>query len=329
MDAPPSFGEVPALLWKVAIFCGIIVFIKVYFKGSPTYSRAVIGGKTAIVTGANQGIGKEIARELADRNGRIILACRDKMEGKAAAEEIKKQTKNKDIFFKYLDLSSFDSVHKFSEEIHKEEDKIDILINNAAVMMNPELTRTTDGFEEQWQVNYLGAFLLTHLLVDLLKAGSGGRIVNVSCRAHGAGKIDFDNLSAEQEYIPREAYTQSKLALILFTRELAKKLEGTNAVTNSCHPGVCNTNLLRHMPLQSSSFLSYTTFPFIWLLMKTAKDGMNTPVTCAIADEIAGISGKYFSDCVEKEPADQAKDDEVAKKLWDISMKMVGLGKSE
>ncbi|XP_014663913.1 PREDICTED: retinol dehydrogenase 13-like [Priapulus caudatus] len=331
MQGPPGLGfdDIPSGVWKIAILIGVLVFIKVYFKGAVTYSHALAKGKTFILTGGNQGIGMELAKEIASRGGRIILACRNLESAKEAADEIKKAARNKEVYVKHLDLASLDSVHKFSEEIHKEEEKIDVLINNAGVMMNPELSKTKDGFEEQWQVNYLSHFLLTHLLLDLLKAADRGRIVNVSCRAHGAGEMMFNNLNGEQEYEPRRLYSQSKLAQVLFTRQMAKTLEGTNVTVNAAHPGVCNTNLLKHMPLHSNKFLMITTAPIVFMLMKSAKDGMNTPLTCAIADEISGVSGKYFSECMEAEPSKNALDDDVASRLWDVSMKMVGLGKGE
>jgi NAD(P)-dependent dehydrogenase (short-subunit alcohol dehydrogenase family) len=181
-------------------------------------------GKTVIITGANTGIGKETARDLAWRKARVILACRDITKGLKTAAEIIESTGNKDVEVKKLDLATFKSIRKFAKEVNEEEEKISILINNAGYL-GPR-KKTTDGLETIFQVNYLGHFLLTDLLLDKIKASSPSRIINVSSAQHTSGKINFDDLQGEKKYGQFTAYNQSKLAQVMFTKQLANKLQG-------------------------------------------------------------------------------------------------------
>lgn len=187
-------------------------------------------GKTVIITGANTGIGKETARDLAWRKARVILACRDITKGLKAAAEIIESTGNENVEVKKLDLASFKSIKAFAEEVLMEEEKIDILINNAGYL--GPYAKTEDDLETTLQVNYLGPFLLTHLLLDKIKASSSSRIINVSSVQHRYGKINFDDLQGEKKYSRFTAYNQSKLALVMFTRLLAEKLKGKYSCLN-------------------------------------------------------------------------------------------------
>ncbi|GFS25742.1 retinol dehydrogenase 12 [Elysia marginata] len=183
-------------------------------------------GKTVVITGCNTGIGFETAKDLALRGGRIIMACRDMEKCEAAAKEIKDVTGNSNVLCKRLDLSSFDSVRTFCEDFNKNETRLDLLINNAGVMMCPKLL-TQDGLEMQIGTNHFGHFLLTNLLLDKLKASSPSRIVVLSSRAHTRCKqISFDDINSEKSYDRMKAYAQSKLANVLHVKELAKRLEG-------------------------------------------------------------------------------------------------------
>ncbi|XP_078000730.1 retinol dehydrogenase 13-like [Glandiceps talaboti] len=298
-----------------------LFYLRKYFRGGVSTSTARLDGKTVIVTGANTGIGKETARDLAKRGARVILACRDQERANAALEEIKKSTDNKNVVVKMLDLASLQSVRKFAKEINQEESRLDILINNAGVMWCPYM-KTQDGFEMQLGVNHLGHFLLTNLLLDLLKKSTPSRIVNVSSIAHEPGKINFDDINSEKEYSKSAAYGQSKLANILFTRELSKKLQGTGVTVNALHPGVIQTELGRHLNKYIRYAMSVLLAP---VFLKTPVDGAQTSIHCAVEEDLKDVSGLYFSDCIPKEPQPQAQDDEVAKKLWDLSAKMVGL----
>ena len=212
-------------------------------------SKARLAGKTVIITGANTGIGKETAIDMAKRQARVIMACRSVERGEKAAEEVRRASGSSNVVFQQLDLASLTSVRRFCERVLKEEPRIDILINNAGIMACP-YWKTEDGFEMQFGVNHLGHFLLTNLLLDRLKEAPAARIVNVSSSGYKFAKcINFDdiNINSEQSYNPWQAYCQSKLANILFTRSLAKRLEGTNVFTNCLHPGVIRTELGRHM----------------------------------------------------------------------------------
>ena len=210
-------------------------------------SQTKLDGKTVIITGANTGIGLETAVDLAKRNARVILACRSVERGETAAVEVRKRSGNDDVVFVQLDLASLDSVRKFAAKILEEEPRIDILINNAGVMALPERKLTQDGFEMQFGTNHLGHFLLTNLLLNRIKEAPLARIINVSSSAHKMGNIDFDNLNSEKSYSSVYAYGTSKLANILFTRSLTKRLEGTSVTANALHPGVIWTEITRHL----------------------------------------------------------------------------------
>ena len=218
-----------------------------YIAGAICRSTASLAGKTVIITGANTGIGKITAIDMAKRQARVIMACRSVERGERAVEEVHKASGSTNVVFRQLDLASLTSVRRFSEHVLKEEPRIDILINNAGIMACP-YWKTEDGFEMQFGVNHLGHFLLTNLLLDRLKAAPAARIVNVSALAYAGAKcINFDDINSERSYTPWGAYCQSKLANVLFTRSLAKRLEGTSVVANSLHPGIIHTELGRHM----------------------------------------------------------------------------------
>ncbi|XP_062133076.1 retinol dehydrogenase 14-like isoform X2 [Drosophila sulfurigaster albostrigata] len=277
-------------------------------------------GKVVIVTGSNTGIGKETVLELARRGATVYMACRDKSRAEQARLEVIRETKNQNIFFRELDLASLDSVRKFVDEFKKEQSKLDILINNAGIMLCPHML-TKEGFEMQLGVNHMGHFLLTNLLLDLLKKSLPSRIVNVSALAHVNGTINFDDLNSEKSYSPRKAYGQSKLANILFTRELAKRLEGTNVTVNALHPGVVETELSRHVKIFNNPIFRFLVSPLVWLIFKTAKNGAQTTLYAALDPDLNGVTGLYFSDCKPKEVSAAAKDANSAKRLWEESEK--------
>ncbi|XP_060655622.1 retinol dehydrogenase 14-like isoform X1 [Drosophila nasuta] len=277
-------------------------------------------GKVVIVTGSNTGIGKETVLELARRGATVYMACRDKSRAEQARLEVIRETNNQNIFFRELDLASLESVRKFVDEFKKEQSKLDILINNAGIMLCPHML-TKEGFEMQLGVNHMGHFLLTNLLLDLLNKSSPSRIVNVSALAHVNGTINFDDLNSEKSYSPRKAYGQSKLANILFTRELAKRLEGTNVTVNALHPGVVETELSRHVPIFNNPIFGFLISPLIWLIFKTPKNGAQTTLYAALDPDLNGVTGLYFSDCKPKEVSAAAKDANSANRLWEESEK--------
>lgn len=322
MAVRQSIWKIAGPLSTIATCAGGIFLLKNYFAGGVCNCKAKLDGKTVIVTGANTGIGREAALDLASKGARVILACRNLKKAQLAAEGIQKATGNKKVFVKELDLASLKSVRNFAEEFYQSEDRLDILINNAGIMRCP-YWKTEDGFEMQFGVNHLGHFLLTNLLLDMLERSKGSRIINVSSLAHIRGKIRFDDLVSEHDYSPGPAYAQSKLANILFTRELSKRLEETDVLVTAVHPGVVKTELARHTSFGKSRLASLTLAPITWLFFKTPRQGAQTTIHCAVADNVE--SGLYYSDCKPKEPADQAKDDKAAKQLWEVSADLVGL----
>uniref|UniRef100_UPI0037E85654 retinol dehydrogenase 14b n=1 Tax=Semicossyphus pulcher TaxID=241346 RepID=UPI0037E85654 len=288
------------------------------------YPADTMRGKTVIVTGANCGIGKALAGELLKLHARVIMACRDQRSAEEAAKDIKKQAgpEQGEVVIKHLDLASLESVRKFCEEINEEESKIDVLINNAGLYQCP-YTKTEDGFEMQLGVNHLGHFLLTLLLLDLLKSSAPSRIVVVSSKLYKYGHINFDDLNSESNYNKSFCYSQSKLANLLFTLELAQQLEGSGVTVNALTPGIVRTKLGRHVQIP---FLAKPLFYLASLVFfKSPLEGAQTPLYLACSPEVEGVSGKCFANCEEEQLMDKATDEQAAKRLWDISRRMVGL----
>ncbi|XP_068083163.1 retinol dehydrogenase 12-like [Anabrus simplex] len=284
-------------------------------------SRRQLHGKTVIVTGANSGIGKETARDLARRGARVILACRDMDRGKEAQDDIIRSTGNKNIVIYKVDVSSLNSVREFVKTVKKFEDRLDILINNAGASGVP-YKKTADGLNLLMQINHFGPFLLTVLLLDLLKKSAPSRIIMVSSILHAQAILDLDDLNYEKSYSIATAYNDSKLANILVANELARKLQGTGVMVNSLHPGVVFSNIWRRFPV---SLLKI----FFGFFFKTNEEGAQTSIYLAVSEEVEGVTGKYFSDCKMVKPSKRAKDEGLAKRLWEKSEELVQLQASE
>ena len=299
--------------------------LRPYIAGGVCTSQATLEGKTVIVTGANTGIGKETALDLATRGARVIMACRNLRKAEDALKEIVQKSGNKNIVAKRLDLASLKSVREFAEDVNNNEARLDVLVNNAGLFAKT-LTTTEDGFETSMGVNHLGHFLLTNLLLDLLKKSAPSRIVVVSSGAHSnwpftTTGFNFENMNGGINYSPFAAYGQSKLANILFTRELARRLNGTGVTANSLHPGAIKTDIARDLPILMHIFFNYI-FPHF---AKTSYEGAQTSIHVAVSEELDGVTGLYFADCKEKKPGETALDDEAAQKLWQVSAELVGL----
>ena len=204
-------------------------------------------GRTAVVTGANTGLGYETAAALAAKGAHVVLAVRNLDKGKAAADLIARRTPGADVTLQELDLTSLASVHQAADQLHAALDRVDLLVNNAGIMMTP-LGTTADGFELQFGTNHLGHFALTGRLLDLLLVSPGSRVVTVSSIGHRFGRIRFDDLQSEHGYNRLSAYGQAKLANLLFTYELQRRLVGANAVAVAAHPGGSSSELSRHLP---------------------------------------------------------------------------------
>ncbi|WAR19468.1 RDH14-like protein [Mya arenaria] len=258
---------------------------------------------------------------------RVILACRDLTRAQKAASDITNSTGNSNVVVYKLDLSSLKSVRECAEEVKKNEQRLDILINNAGVMWTPQC-QTEDGFDMQMGTNHLGHFLFTNSLLDLVKKSAPSRIVTVASRAHERANFDIEDINSERSFSTMTAYSNSKLANILFTRELAKRLEGTNVTAVSLHPGVIATELTRHANDKNIATWVLMTFlfnPFLQHLIKTPTAGAQTTLYCALDPDVENHPGKYFSDCAVKEPTKAGQDDIMASKLWTLSEKLTGL----
>ena len=269
-----------------------------------------------IVTGASSGIGKATATGLARLGGTVVLACRDQGRGEAAQREVVEQSKNPHVTLMLVDLASQASIIAFADQFTKDYGRLDALVNNAGVYTNQRRT-TVDGLEEQFAVNYLSGFLLSHLLLDLLIASAPSRIVNVASTAHKGASIHFDDLQGETKYRGPRAYGQSKLAQVLFTAEFARRLAGTGVTVNACHPGVIKTNL---------GGTASAIFRFVRMFFKSPAKGAETPVFLVASPSVSTLTGQYFADRRVKPPSRAAQDPYTARRLYDVSVKLAGLG---
>jgi NAD(P)-dependent dehydrogenase (short-subunit alcohol dehydrogenase family) len=281
-------------------------------------------GRTVIVTGANSGIGYEAARALAGKNAKTIMACRNIAKGEEAASEIRSEYTSAMVEVMDLDLGNLDSVRRFANTFKKTNKRLDLLINNAGVMM-PPYGKTSDGFELQFGINHLGHFALTGLLLPLLIKTGGSRIVTVSSTAHKAGRMNFDDLQSEQSYKKMAAYGQSKLSNLLFTYELQRRFEsaGVSSIATAAHPGWTTTNLQRHVG--GARFLNP--------LFGQKQDMGALPTLRAAIDEDArgsdyfGPSGLYEMQGypVKVKSNGHSHNTDNARKLWDVSEKLTGV----
>lgn len=299
--------------------------LRCYFAGGVCKNNVSLKGKTVIVTGANTGLGKEVALDLAKRQARVILACRSREKGQKAADDIRSQVKEAVLVIKCLDLSSLTSVRDFSAEILNEEDRLDVLVNNAGVYMDPPMVKTKAGLEIHFAVNHLGHFLLTNLLLDLLEKSVPSRIVVVSSSLAKRAAIDFENIYAEKGNSQKQnhmtgPYAQSKLANMLFAHDLNKRLPKGVTVNSVC-PGLCWTELHRNSSL--SLVKKLFLLPIAFIVAKRPREGAQTIIYCATEEKLSNVSGKIFADCAIKEFAAHTRDDGVAKKLWELSETLV------
>ncbi|XP_060538354.1 dehydrogenase/reductase SDR family member 13-like isoform X1 [Pantherophis guttatus] len=314
MEALGALGAGAALL------LGLYALLYYNFVAATRCRNAVsLRGKTVLITGGNAGIGKATAVDLARRGARVVLACRDKARGESAVYDIRRESGNSEVILMILDLGSLNSVRAFAQTFLKSEPRLDILINNAGVFMTGQ---TADGFEQAFQVNHLAHFLLTHLLLDRLKRCAPSRVITVVSSMHVFGKIDFRTIHKPVKGMWNAllSYCNSKLANILHVRELANQLEGTNVTCYAIHPGAVRTEIGRSFPRWLHWSLS-----FMQLFSRDCDAGAQTSIYCATEEGIERLSGRYFVDCRLSEPWPQACDDQLAKKLWEFSERLVGL----
>ncbi|KAM7005577.1 retinol dehydrogenase 11 [Tautogolabrus adspersus] len=304
-------------VWAISTaLLAFVVRLQRRVSWDPSACTVKLTGKTAIVTGANTGIGKFIALDFARRGARVILACRSEARGTAALKEIRQKSGNSEVHLRLVDLSSMDSVRKFAKRILEEEKALHILVNNAGVSGLPKQI-SKEGLDMTFATNHLGPFLLTNLLLDLLKSSAPSRIVTLSSVNHLKGTVDFSHFHGENlTYMMDTVYNHTKLHNVICTNELARRLKGTDVTANSVHPGVVMTEVMRHYPFIIQFIFNIIGFFFL----KSPREGAVSSIYCAVAEETEGITGKYFdSDCSIVLPSPLARDAALGVKDFEIS----------
>lgn len=279
-----------------------------------------IEGKLILVTGATSGIGKVTACELARLGAETIVVGRNPEKTRSVVEEIKNQTRNPNVSGMTADLSSQADIRKLAEQFKSKYSRLDVLVNNAgAFIMSRQLS--VDGYEMTFALNHLSYFLLTNLLLDALYASPSARVVNVSSAAHMGGHIHFDDLQLDRAYAGWGAYSQSKLANVLFTYELSRKISGSHVTVNALHPGFVATNFGKN-----NGGLLRPAFGLVRLAGAISPDkGAETSIYLASAPEVEGVTGKYFDKKEAVFSSDESYDVDIARHLWQVSAQMTGL----
>jgi NAD(P)-dependent dehydrogenase (short-subunit alcohol dehydrogenase family) len=278
-------------------------------------------GRTILVTGSTSGIGLATAEALARMGAAVIVHGRNADKAKRVVTGLIRATGNQQVSFVQADFASLADVRRLAEELDARLPRLDVLINNAGTaVIGRSRTLTGDGYEMTFAVNHLAPFLLTNLLLDKIKKSMPARIIVVASEAHRTANLDLDDLMGERGGVGFRAYSRSKLANILFTRTLAKRLEGSGVTINAVHPGVVHTGLL------SASSTPYKLIMILggWL-MKSPQQGASTSIYLASSSEVDGRSGGYYADCAPSEPTAEARDDVSGERLWQLSANLVGL----
>lgn len=273
-----------------------------------------------MITGANSGIGKATALGLVKMGTTVVMVCRNRNRGEAAMDEIKAQSGNESVELMIADLASQKSIRQLVKDFTDKYQQLHVLINNAGVA-KANRTLTVDGIETTFAINYLAPFLLTNLLLDALKASTPARIVNVSSMVHKWGAIDFDNLQGEKRYDMDKAYNQSKLAIVLFTYELARRLQGTGVTVNSLEPGLVATNFGR----EYTGFKRLMTTKIWRSFVKSPEKGAETSTYLASSLEVEGITGKHFTNKKATKSSKRSHDESVWQRLWQVSEELTEL----
>jgi len=277
--------------------------------------------RICLITGADSGIGKAVAKLLAQLDITLLLVSRNHVRGERAVKEIEADC-NADLFLFIADLSSQESIRNLVKKIKEKFKRIDVLINNAGAKFSKRYL-TVDGIEATFAVNYLSRFLLTNLLLDLLKESEQGRIINVSGEFHRKGKINFDDLNLKENYSASTASAQSKLADILFTYSLAEKLKNTNITANCMHPGSVATNIIYSDPDAGAGIKSL--YAVSSLFLSKPEKGAETVIYLATTQNVSSITGKYFINKKTVESSPLSYDKELGSKLWEVSENLISL----
>jgi len=275
--------------------------------------------RVVIVTGANSGIGKMTALELARKGARVVMICRSRSKGEAAMAEIIAQSGSAQVELIIADFASLESVRRAADAFLKSHDRLHVLVNNAGLYMSERLL-SQEGYEMTFAVNHLAPFLLTNLLLERLRASAPARVVTVSSAAHMTGHIRFDDLNATRGFSGFRAYGDSKLANVLFSNELARRLEGSAVTSNSLHPGVVASNFASGTGGLMGVFFSLAR-PFF----SSPEQGAQTSIYLASAPEVAGVSGKYYANKRPQSSSAESKNRDVQRRLWDVSADLVKL----
>ena len=277
-----------------------------------------MSGKVCLVTGATSGIGRVTARELARMDATVVAVGRNRQKGEETVAEIKRRSANDKVEFLQADLSSQESIRDLARTFTDKYDQLHVLVNNAGGVFSKRET-TVDGLEMTFALDHLAYFLLTTLLLPVLERSAPARIINVSSGAQGTGKIDFDDLQGAKRYSGWRAYSQAKLANVLFTYELACRLQGTGVTANCLHPGFVATGFA-----QNNSGALQALIKAGQVFAISPEKGAETSVFLASSPLVEGVSGKYFANKKEKKSAKQSYDESAARRLWDVSAQLTG-----
>ena len=278
-----------------------------------------IQGKVCMVTGATRGIGFETALGMAELGAEVILVGHNQERGEKAREKINRYAgRDATVFFR-ADLSSMEAIDRLAQEVKARYDRLDVLVNNAGAMFM-QRKESADGYEMTFALNHLNYFRTTLLLLDLLRKSDAARIVVVSSNSHRNARLNFDDLQLENGYGPLDAYGKSKLANLLFTYELDRRLSGSGITVNALHPGFVGTNF---------GMQTWYMRPFMWgmhlLFGRSPEEGAETPIYLAASPEVEGVSGRYFIDKKQVESSEVSYNRQDAERLWEISKKLCGL----
>ncbi|HEX6292404.1 MAG TPA: SDR family oxidoreductase [Herpetosiphonaceae bacterium] len=289
-------------------------------------TSTMMQGKLVMVTGATDGIGKETARALAQMGAQVIVVGRNPAKIEATIDEIQAQSGNRQIDGLRADFAALDEVRALAAAFMQRYDRLDVLVNNAGGFFNT-YKETADGFEQSFGINHLAPFLLTHLLLDALKTGAhrsgSARIVNVSSAAHMLGKMNFDDLQGRKRFSGMRAYAQSKLANLLFTYELARRMRGRGITSNALHPGAVASNFARNQPGWGAAF-----FKLALRFGLTPVQGAQTSIYLASSPKMEGITGNYYVKCKAVRSSPASYDTAAAARLWQISEDLAGVESS-
>lgn len=281
-----------------------------------------MAGKVCMVTGANSGIGKVTASALAGMGATVVMVCRSRERGEAARQEVVAESGNERVELLLADLSSMASTRAMVEAFKSRHDRLHVLVNNAGALFG-KYEESVDGLEMTFALNHMGYFLTSVLLLDVLKASAPARIINVSSDAHRAGKVDFDDLQNRKKYGAFPVYAESKLENVLFTKELARRLEGTGVTVNALHPGFVRTNFGNNTTGNGIAGLVLRLLAKFMAI--TPEQGAETTIYLASSPEVEGVTGEYFDKKKAVKPSPQGNDEAAAQRLWAESERLAGV----